>query len=35
MMQTEPIFSDNLEQEFTDRFGYSPEFVVSAPEGLI
>ena len=31
MMQTEPIFSDNLEQEFTNRFGYSPEFIVSAP----
>lgn len=31
MMQTEPIFSDNLEQEFTNCFGHSPEFIVSAP----
>jgi len=31
MMQTEPIFNDNLKNEFTTRFGSSPEFIVSAP----
>lgn len=31
MMQTESIYSDNLEQEFTNRFGHRPEFIISAP----
>ncbi len=31
MMQKESILSDGLEQEFIQRFGHPPEFVVSAP----
>ena len=31
MSQKESILSDRLEQEFNVRFGYQPEFIVSAP----